>query len=90
MEKTELPVPFEGATHRLASGEPVKATQWKKDGDHAGVVRYPIERREFKGLLVVDEKHKLALRFGDWIIEDAKGRAWLTPDDSKLTKLEAA
>jgi hypothetical protein len=30
-----------------------------------------------KGLLVVDEKTKFALRFGEWILEDAEGRLWV-------------
>lgn len=74
---------MEGATHKhKATGAPVRATHWVKDGDHPDVVRYPIERREFKGLLVCsDGKTKLALRFGEWIVEDAKGRAVAkTPD----------
>lgn len=68
---------FEGATHRLASGEPVKAIRWIKDGDHPLVERYPIERREYKGLLVAGPKQKFGLRFGEWIIEDAQGRLWV-------------
>jgi len=79
-ETKELPPLFEGATHRMAgSGEPVKAVQWKKDGDHPKVERYPVERREYKGMLVVDEKHRFGLRFGDWIIEDAAGRLYVVP-----------
>jgi hypothetical protein len=68
---------MQGATHKhKATGEPVKATHWRKDGDHPGVERYPIERREYKGLLTAaDGKTKIALHFGDWIVEDAKGRA---------------
>lgn len=77
MEKEELPPLFEGATHRRCGVEPVKATHWVKDGDHAKVVRYPIERREFKGLLVAGPKDKFALRFGEWILEDAQGRMWV-------------
>jgi len=78
MDAEKLPALFEGATHRLAgSGEPVKAVRWVKDGDHDMVVRYPIERREFKGLLEVGPKEKYGLRFGEWIIEDAKGRLWV-------------
>ena len=76
---------MQGATHsRVDSGEPVKATQWNKDGDHAGVVRYPVERREFKGLLVVGPKEKHALRFGDWIVEDAEGNAVHVVDAAKF------
>jgi hypothetical protein len=74
----KLPELFSGATHRIrASGEPVKITHWVKDGDHKQVERYPIERREFKGLLVVDAKTKFALRFGEWIVEDGAGRIWV-------------
>lgn len=90
MEKTERPrikwpdgsvtdvfPPFEGATHYMRSGEPVKAVRWVKDGDHAKVERYPVERREFKGLLVAGPKEKYGLRFGEWIVEDAVGRLWV-------------
>jgi len=78
MDAAKLPALFEGATHRLAgSGEPVKAVRWVKDGDHELVERYPVERREFKGLLVAGPKEKYGLRFGEWILEDAKGRLWV-------------
>jgi hypothetical protein len=70
-----------GATHTTQAGEPVKCIKWNKDGDHSKVVRYPIERREFKGLLEVDAKTKFALRFGDWICEDAQGRLWAVSPD---------
>jgi hypothetical protein len=73
----ELPVAFNGATHRLPGGAPVKATRWVKDGSHPAVERYPIERREYKGLLVASEKEKFALRFGEWVIEDGEGRIWV-------------
>ncbi len=73
----QTPALFEGATHRLHGVEPVKATRWLKDGDHPKVERYPVERREFKGLLVAGPKDKYALRFGEWIIEDAKGRLYV-------------
>jgi len=94
MEKTmseakpqELPKLFEGATHRIAgSGEPVKATQWKKDGDHPLVERYPIERRDYKGLLTAGPKQKFGLRFGEWILEDAKGRLWVEASPLSSTK----
>lgn len=75
--KEELPPLFEGATHRRNGVEPVKAVRWKRDGDHPKVDRYPIEKRDFKGILVVDEKTRFALRFGEWILEDAKGRLWV-------------
>jgi hypothetical protein len=78
MDEPKLPPLFEGATHRIVgSGEPVKAVRWVKDGDHPLVVRYPVERRDYKGLLVAGTKDKFALRFGEWIIEDAKGRLWV-------------
>jgi hypothetical protein len=84
----KLPAPFEGATHRLNGVEPVKAVQWKKDGDHPQVVRYPIERREYKGLLEAGPKEKYALRFGDWVIEDADGRLFvLDGQPRELTEL---
>lgn len=76
MEKAELPPLFEGATHRLNGVEPVKAVQWNKDGDHPKVSRYPIERRDAKGLLDAGE-NQFALRFGEWILEDSVGRLWV-------------
>lgn len=81
-ETIELPARFAGATHRNAQlGEPVKAVRWIKDGAHPAVERYPIERRAYKGLLVVSPKEKYGLAFGDWIIEDAKGRRWVIGHD---------
>jgi len=69
---------FEGATHRLVDGgAPVKATHWVKDGDHPKVERYPVDRRDYKGLLIAGPKEKFGLRFGEWIIEDAQGRIWV-------------
>jgi len=89
-EARELPPLFEGATHRLAgSGEPVKAIQWKKDGDHPKVERYPIERREFKGLLVAGPKDKFGLRFGEWILEDARGRLWIESSQTLPARYES-
>lgn len=75
----ETPVSlFEGATHRIGEGgEPVKVVQWVKDGDHPLVERYPIERREFKGLLVAGPKAKFGLRFGEFVVEDSEGRLWV-------------
>lgn len=65
-------------THTL-NGEPVKVIRWNKDGDHPMVERYPVERRNFKGLLRVPNPEggkdiKFALRFGEHIVEDEKGR----------------
>lgn len=65
-----------GATHVLPSGEAVRATHWKKDGDHPAVERYPIDKRVYKGIIVIG-KLKLALRFGDWIIENGNGDLWV-------------
>lgn len=55
----------------------VFAVQWNKDGDHPQVERYPIEGREYKGLLRVkmprgEQDLEFHLRFGDWIVEDGK------------------
>ena len=84
-EAKELLALFEGATHRLAgSGEPVKAIQWKKDGDHPKVERYPVERRGFKGMLVAGPKEKFGLNFGDWVIEDAVGRLYVVPGSIRI------
>jgi hypothetical protein len=88
-EAKELPPLFEGATHRLAgSGEPVKAIQWKKDGDHPKVERYPIERRDYKGLLTAGPKEKYGCRFGEWIIEDARGRLWVESSQALPARYE--
>lgn len=75
---------FKPTHKRSDTGELVKATIWKKDGDHPMVERYPIEgRREYKGLLAVDAKTKFALRFGDAIIEDKEGRIYVV-DNRRL------
>jgi hypothetical protein len=60
--------------------EVIVAICWQKDGDHPLVERYPIEGREFKGILVVGPKDKHSLRFGDWICEEhenPKKRMWV-------------
>ena len=73
-----IPPSFDGATHRIGDeGEPVKITHWVKDGDHPLVERYPIEGRDYKGLLAVNPKLKFSLRFGEWIIETADGRIYV-------------
>jgi hypothetical protein len=93
VDKEQLPALFEGATHRIAGVEPVKATRWVKDGDHPLVVRYPIEGRAFKGLLVAGPKDKFALRFGEWILEDSQGRVWVESSQelpSKYVSLDAS
>jgi hypothetical protein len=59
--------------------EVIVAICWQKDGDHPQVERYPIEGRDFKGILVLGPKDKYALRFGDWICqeyENPKKRMW--------------
>lgn len=76
-----------GATHLLA-GNPVKAIRWEKDGDHPLVVRYPVEKRDYKGLLIAGEKEKFGLRFGEWILEDAHGRLWVEPSQALPDKYE--
>lgn len=64
-------------THlRVGDDMPVKAVRWVRDGDHPKVERYPIEGREFKGMLK-DGDNTFALRFGDWVLEDDKGRIWI-------------
>lgn len=78
-----------GFTHYL-DGQPVKAVRWLKDGDHPKVQRYPIEGRDFKGLLVVDSKQKFGLRFGEWIIEDAEGRLWVEGSQELPAKYSTA
>lgn len=77
MDKDQLPPLFAGATHRLNGLEPVKVVRWEKDGDHPKVRRYPIEGRDFKGLLELGPKDKHALRFGEFIVEDAQGRMYV-------------
>src|SRR4051794_36621264 len=77
MDKEQLPPLFAGATHRLNGIEPLKVVRWEKDGDHPKVRRYPIEGREFKGLLELGPKDKHALRFGEFIVEDVKGRMYV-------------
>jgi hypothetical protein len=71
------PTKFSPTHKRLDTGELVMATRWRKDGDYSLVERYPIERREYKGLLVVGPKEKYALRFGDWVVEDEAGRIYV-------------
>lgn len=87
-------VKMAGATHvNKATGEAVKATAWNKDGDHPKVERYPIDGRIYKGLLTLNRKSKHALRFGDVIVEDQKGRVVIkSPEDFKdgFTPLEGA
>lgn len=74
----QLAVPFKGATHRNAmTGEPVKGVRWVKDGAHPAVQRYPVEGRAHKGILIASEKERFGLRFGDWVIEDVRGRLWV-------------
>jgi hypothetical protein len=70
MGTLEHTVTVEGGQYKnKQTGEVVKATRWQKDGDHPLVVRYPIERREYKGLLEVSPKEKHTLVYGDWVVE---------------------
>ena len=59
------------------TGEIVTAVHWQRDGDHPDVERYPIDGREYKGILVLGPKDRIALRYGDWICQDAKGRTFV-------------
>lgn len=78
MRTIEHTVAVEGGTYRnKATGESVIATCWKKDGDHPQVVRYPIEKRDYKGLLEISEKEKYWLVYGDWIVETAAGAIYV-------------
>lgn len=80
--KIERTVTIEGG-HYLREGavESVVATQWVKDGDHPKVQRYPIEGREYKGLLEMSPKEKFPLRFGDWVVEDQQGRLYVVSSE---------
>jgi len=87
MGKITRTVEVEGGEYRdRTSGEKVVAVCWLKDGDHPLVERYPIDRREFKGLLVLGPKDKHALRFGDWIVEDAEGRMFVVSGAPRKTE----
>ena len=80
-------VQVEGGQFRnKATGELVAAVRWLKDGDHPQVVRYPIEGRGYKGLLVRGPKEKYALVFGDWIVEDAEGNALYVVDAARFSQ----
>ena len=72
------------------TGEVINATRWTKDGDYPLVSRYPIEGREYKGILVVAPKEKYSLRFGDWICEDAEGRLFVIHADDFGARFEEA
>lgn len=73
MAKLEKTLTIEGGHYlRAGAGASVVAVQWNKDGDHPLVQRYPIDGRDYKGLLEISPKEKYALRFGDWIVEDGK------------------
>lgn len=91
-KETGKPTRFAGATHARVQRdgknvvvlEYVKATRWSKDGDHPKVVRYPVEKGSRpgadlapKGLLPVAPRKGFALRFGDWVVEDERGRMWV-------------
>jgi|SRR5882672_329571 len=76
LQKT-VTVALEGGSYRnQATGATVLAQRWNKDGDHALVRRYPIEGRDYKGLLEVSPKERYNLRFGDWIVE-SDGRTYV-------------
>lgn len=82
MGTLEQTVTVEGGQYKnKQTGEVVKAVCWRKDGDHPSVVRYPIERRDFKGLLIVSPKEKHALVYGDWIAETEAGDIYIVPAD---------
>ncbi len=84
-------------THESADGARVRAKQWKKDGDDPRVERYPIEKRDYKGIMRVEsvregeKAYRLALKFGDWIVEDEKGRVFIVGADfsEKFKAIEA-
>lgn len=89
MQTLERKITVEGGEYRdKASGERITATCWRKDGDHELVVRYPIEGRVYKGLLIVGEKDKHALRYGDWVCKDAKGRMYVVSAESFADRYE--
>lgn len=67
---------FEPTHLRIGDDLPVKAVRWVRDGDHPMVERYPVEGRDFKGLMLSGGT-KYALRFGDWVLEDEQGRLWV-------------
>jgi hypothetical protein len=76
LQKT-VTVALEGGSYRQKStGATVAAQRWNKDGDHALVRRYPIEGRDYKGILEVSAKERYNLRFGDWIVE-SDGRTYV-------------
>jgi hypothetical protein len=78
MGKITREVEVEGGDYRdRMTGEKVTAICWQKDGDHPLVERYPIEKRDFKGLLVNGPKDKQALCYGDWVCEDEKKRLYV-------------
>jgi len=78
MRIIEHTVAVEGGAYRnKATGEIVTASCWKKDGDHPQVVRYPIEKRDYKGLLEVSAKEKYSLVYGDWIVQTAAGAVYV-------------
>jgi hypothetical protein len=84
MSTVERTVTVEGGQYRNKStGEVVTAIRWQRDGDHPLVVRYPVERRAYKGLLEVSPKEKYTLNYGDWIVEtdpaDPAGHVYVVP-----------
>lgn len=82
MATVERTVTVEGGQYRnKATGEVVTAIRWLKDGDHPMVVRYPVERRAYKGLLEVSQKEKYSLNYGDWIVETEAEAVYVVPAD---------
>jgi len=78
-----------GKYRNMQTGEIVTAVRWSRDGDHPKVERYPIEGRDYKGLLTAGPKDKFALRFGEWILEDAGGRLWVESSQSLPAKYQS-
>ena len=72
-----------------ASGERIHALCWRRDGDHPLVQRYPIDGRAYKGLLIAGPKDKQAVRFGDWICEDAAGRLYAVSAEAFAERYQA-
>ena len=85
METVQKTIHVEGGRFRnKATGELVAAVRWAKDGDHPQVTRYPIEGRQLKGILEISPKERYHLAFGDWIVEDAEGKALYTVDAGRF------
>jgi len=91
MAKIKRTIEIEGGEYLdKITGGTITAVCWAKDGDHPLVERYPIERRDFKGLLVVGPKEKYALHYGDWICEDAEARIYIASAEAFAGRYEPA